>query len=47
MVLGFDYLGDIIQIDPATGAGTKLSTQTGTHFFGGTTSPLMPPMGCP
>jgi hypothetical protein len=46
-VLGFDYLGDIIQINPMTGAGSKLSTQAGTHFFGGTTSPLIPPTGCP
>jgi hypothetical protein len=46
-VIGFDYLGDVIQIDTTTGAGTRLSTQSGTHFFGGTTSPLIPVMGCP
>jgi hypothetical protein len=43
------YARSEMQVIPpmSTGAGTRLSTQSGTHFFGGTTSPLIPVRGCP
>jgi hypothetical protein len=45
-VYAFDVAGDIISVDPATGAGTWLSNQA-HQYFGGTTSPLMPGHPCP
>ena len=45
-ILGLDYLGDIIRIDPNSGAGTKVGSNS-SHFFGGATSPLIPGNGCP
>ena len=44
-VIGFDYVGEVIEIDPKTGAGMLLSKQN-NHWFGGTTSPTVPVNGC-
>lgn len=44
-VIGFDYLGNLLEIDPLNGTGKKLSTQP-NHWFGGTTSPTVPVHGC-
>ncbi|MEO6952273.1 MAG: hypothetical protein ABI321_10705 [Polyangia bacterium] len=41
-VLAFTKTGQIIQIDPSTGAGTLVATHTGTAFYGAGTSPLVP-----
>jgi hypothetical protein len=44
-VIAFTGSGQILEIDPATGAGKLLSTQSNA-FYGGTTSPLIPINGC-
>ena len=45
-VIAFNTAGQIIQIDPATGAGTLLST-TSVQFWGAGMSPSVPINSCP
>jgi hypothetical protein len=45
-VLAFTYTGQIIEINPVTGAGKLLATHSSHPYFGGTTSPLIPINGC-
>jgi hypothetical protein len=40
-ILGFSGAGEIVEIDPFTGAGTLLRTYAGYSFFGATSSPAV------
>jgi hypothetical protein len=44
-VIAFTGSGQILEIDPTTGAGTLLATHSHA-YYGGTTSPLIPINGC-
>jgi hypothetical protein len=44
-VIAFTGSGDILEINPVTGAGTKLASHSHA-YYGGTTSPLVPVNGC-
>ncbi len=39
---GFDGVGDVMLIDPATGQSTQLSTNAQTAFYGGASAPAAP-----
>jgi hypothetical protein len=45
-VIAFTGAGQIIEINPTTGAGTLLATHSSHPYYGGTVSPLIPINGC-